>query len=144
MTSQAIDTKSRTAYTRWTTVTLRFGDTDGLGHVNNAVFATLLESGRIPLLHDETGWFAGEGKYWVIANLNIDFRSEIRYPGNVEVGTAVVSFGNSSVKLRQAIFDGDKCCATSHSTIVLIDAETKKGCTIEPSLRDLINRRALD
>jgi acyl-CoA thioester hydrolase len=123
-------------------VTLRFGDTDALGHVNNAVFASLLESGRIELMHGAEGWFEGEGRYWVIANLNLDFRAEIFYPGSVEVGSAIEKFGTSSMRLRQAIFQGDRCCATSHSTVVLIDEKTKKGTPIDANLRKRIEQAA--
>lgn len=142
MQSQSVDLANRSSYTQWTKVGLRYSDTDGLGHVNNAVFATLLECGRIPIFHDEKDWLEGEGRYWVLANLNIDFRAEIRFPGTVEVGTAIESFGNSSIRLRQAIFQNGKCCATSHSTCVLIDESTKKGSPIDPQLRSLIEQRA--
>lgn len=142
MTTEAASLKSKSAYSHWTPVTLRFGDTDGLGHINNAVFATLLESGRIPLLHDKSGWLEGPGRYWVIANLNINFVAEIHYPGTVEVGTSVEGFGTSSMKLRQAIFQDGKCCSTSSSTCVLIDRESKKGTPIDQDLRRLILERA--
>jgi acyl-CoA thioester hydrolase len=33
----------------WTSDVIRFGDTDAYGHVNNAVFATFCESGRVHL-----------------------------------------------------------------------------------------------
>jgi acyl-CoA thioester hydrolase len=134
--------QTKDSYTVWTTVTLRFGDTDKLGHVNNAVFATLLESGRIELMHDSDGWFEGPGRYWVIANLNIDFRAEMFYPGSIDVGSAIESFGNSSMKIRQALFQGERCCATSHSTVVLIDAMAKKGTPIDAELRKKIERAA--
>lgn len=133
---------TRDSYTVFTTVTLRFGDTDALGHVNNAVFTTLLESGRIELMHDADGWFEGPGRYWVIANLNVDFRAEIFYPGSVEVGTAIEKFGTSSMRLRQGIFQGDRCCATSQSTVVLIDEKTKKGTPIDANLRRRVERAA--
>jgi len=137
-----MDLLSRGAYSRWTPVTLRFGDTDALGHVNNAVFASLFESGRIELMHDSGGWFEGPGRNWVIANLNIDFRAEIFYPGTVEVGSAIDGFGNSSLKLRQAIFQGDRCCSTSVSTVVLIDSKTKKGTPIDAELKRRIEKQA--
>ena len=34
---------------------LRYGDTDRQGHVNNAVYATLFETGRVELLYDGAG-----------------------------------------------------------------------------------------
>lgn len=142
MKAELVTLQSKSAYTVFSTVTLRFGDTDGLGHINNAVFATLLESGRIEMMRDAEGWFEGKGRYWVIANLNIDFRAQMFYPGSVEVGSAIESFGRSSLKMRQAIFQGDQCCATSHSTVVLIDESTGKGTPIDDELRRKIERAA--
>ena len=116
----------RKCYKFWTDVTLRYGDTDKLGHVNNAVFVTLLESGRADLLFDGQGCLAGPGKTMVLANVNVDFRAELHYPGIVNVGTALVSIGRSSLKLAQVIYKDNLCCAVAESTIVLIDEKSRK------------------
>ena len=89
----------RKNYKYWTKVTLRYGDTDKLGHVNNAVFATICEAGRAELLFNREGSIAGAGKTMVLANLNLDFLAEMHFPGVAEVGTALDSFGKSSLKL---------------------------------------------
>jgi acyl-CoA thioester hydrolase len=41
---------------------LRYADTDRQGHVNNAVFATALETGRVELLHDPSLPLAEPGR----------------------------------------------------------------------------------
>jgi acyl-CoA thioester hydrolase len=140
--AEVMDATSREAYTKWTSVSLRYSDLDGLGHVNNAVFATLFEQGRIPILHDEKGWLEGPGRYWVLAHISIDFRAEIHYPGTIKVGTRLDKIGDSSIRMSQALFQGDKCCATSHAVAVLLDAKTRKSTTIEPEFRALIEKRA--
>lgn len=116
----------RKCYKHWTTVNLRYGDTDKLGHVNNAVFVTLCESGRAALLFDREGSLAGPGKTMVLANIDVDFKAEMHYPGNVEVGTGLVNIGRSSLKLAQVLYKDGVCCAVSESTIVLIDERTRK------------------
>ena len=136
MTNQ--DLSDRKRYRYWTPVSLRYGDTDSLGHINNAVFTTLLESGRAALLFTRNGTIAGPGKTFVIVNLNVNFTNEMHFPGTVDVGTALDSFGNSSVKLVQALFKDDKCCATAYSTIVLIDEQTRKPITIPEDIRKQI------
>ncbi|HEY9790269.1 MAG TPA: thioesterase family protein [Candidatus Obscuribacterales bacterium] len=138
------DLADRKRYSYWTPVTLRYGDTDSLGHINNAVFTTLFESGRAALLFDREGAIAGAGKTFVIVNLNVNFTGEMHYPGTVEVGTAVDSFGNSSVKLVQGLFKDGICCATSHSTIVLIDESTRRPISIPQDIRKLIASAAGD
>ncbi len=116
----------RKCYKHWTTVTLRYGDTDKLGHVNNAVFITLFESGRAALLFDREGSLAGPGKTMVLANVNVDFKAEMHYPGDVQVGTGLVNIGRSSLKLAQVLYTDGVCCAVCESTIVLIDEKTRK------------------
>ena len=60
---------------------VRFGDTDRQGHVNNAVFTTFFETGRVELL-DHLGILAGRGDLsFVIAAIAIEYRREVFWPG---------------------------------------------------------------
>ena len=54
---------------------LRYADTDRQGHVNNAVFATMLETGRVEILYDPNVPLASPNCEFVIVNLNLDFLS---------------------------------------------------------------------
>jgi acyl-CoA thioester hydrolase len=132
----------RGSYKHWTTVTLRYGDTDKLGHVNNAVFATICEAGRAHLLFNREGTIAGVGVTMVLANLNLDFLAEMHFPGSVEVGTAVETFGKSSLRLVQALYKDDVCCGISRSTIVLISEETRKALPIPEAIKQSILKDA--
>jgi acyl-CoA thioester hydrolase len=106
---------------------IRYGDTDRQGHVNNAVFATFFETGRVEILWDPTAPLADAGSSFVIARLSIDFRAEIRWPGEVIIGTRVGKIGRSSVALDQAIFQGDRCVASAETVIVMIDEATHRS-----------------
>src|ERR1700733_13703982 len=110
--------------------TIRFGDLDRQNHVNNAVFATHFESGRVIILYgEEYGLIVilyGEeyglivpGANFVLAHLSIDFLGEMHWPGEVEIGTAVARVGNSSLGLDQALFVNGHCVATAENTLVL-------------------------
>src|SRR5258707_6270141 len=68
---------------------IRFGDLDPQSHVNNAVFATYFETGRVILLRDPKYGLCVSGGAFVLARLEIDFRRELRWPGTIEIGTAV-------------------------------------------------------
>ena len=65
---------------------IRYRDTDRQGHVNNAVFASFLETGRVELLYDPEQPLTGEGCSFVIASLKLEFFNELRWPGEVEIG----------------------------------------------------------
>lgn len=127
---------NRDAYKHFISVTLRYGDTDRQGHVNNAVFCTLLESGRVDMLFEGAEALCGEGCSFVIAKLTLDFLSEINFPGSVEVASRVLHIGRSSFTVGQALFKDGVCCASAQSVVVQIDDSTKRSTSLSPRIMD--------
>ena len=115
-----------------TVETIRFGDLDRQNHVNNAVFSTFLESGRVIILYGEEYGLTVPGTSFVLAQISIDFLGEMHWPGEVEIGTAVSRVGNSSIGLYQALFVDGRCVATADNTLVLIDKATRKPRPFAP------------
>ncbi len=126
-----IDLTQRTRFPLWARDVLRYGDTDRQGHVNNAAFATFCETGRvsflIPLLPD--------GCSFVIARLILDYRAEILWPGEVDIGTMVLAVGRSSFTLGQGLFVADRCVASAESVLVLTDNTTRRSTPLPDHLR---------
>lgn len=120
--------------------TIRYADTDRQGHVDNAVFATFLDTGRVAILYDSDASPAGAGGEFVIARLDLAFRRELRWPGRVEIGTRVASLGRSSVGLSQALFQDGACVATAQTTVVLIDTRTRKAAPLSERARASLAR----
>lgn len=114
---------------------LRYADTDRQGHVNNAVFSTFLETGRVEFLYSPEDPLAGEGASFVIANLNLQLRSEITWPGTVEIGTAITRIGKSSIQLLQGIFQNGVCAATAETVIVQIDEASRSSHPLSEEAR---------
>src|SRR5580704_1865021 len=109
----------RDRYKHWTNVTLRYGDTDRQGHINNAAYCTLLESGRVAFLFNQDGsHIAGEGRSFVIVKLTIDYLIEMNFPGTAEIGSRIISIGRSSFTVGQGIFMGETCYSSAESVIV--------------------------
>jgi acyl-CoA thioester hydrolase len=80
-------------------VTVRWRDTDALGHVNNAVFLTYLEEGRDAFY----GQVLGDPIY-VVARLEIDFRAEVRpEESQVTVRVEVDRVGTTSLTTRETV-----------------------------------------
>jgi len=121
-----------------TTETLRYADTDRQGHVNNAVFATLFESGRVAILYDQGRRLAPAGTQFVIAELAIRFLGELNWPGTVTVGTGVMRLGRSSLALTQGIFVEARCMATAQSVLVLIDEASRKSTPLPEATRQAL------
>ena len=114
--------------------TIRFGDTDMLGHVNNAVFSTYLETGRTQLLRSGDRPMAPDGMFFSLARIVLDFRAELIWPGEVEVGTRVVKVGRSSLTLDQALYQDKKCVATAETVMVLVNRQTRRSTPLPPDL----------
>jgi acyl-CoA thioester hydrolase len=106
---------------------IRYGDLDPQGHVNNAVFSTFFETGRVTLFRDPANALLVAGCNFVLARSEIDFLRELHWPGQVEIGTKVASIGRSSYVVAQAIFRDGVCAATGRSTIVLINEATRRS-----------------
>ena len=124
---------------------LRYADTDRQGHVNNAVFATFLESGRVEVLYQEE--LADSGAAFVIARLELDFLSEVTWPGSVEIGTAVLEVGRSSFKLFQKVYQDGVAVAKAVTVIVQMNEETRKSQPLSEKARNRLSeliRSALD
>jgi len=117
--------------------TIRFADLDRQGHVNNAVYPTYFETGRVPRIYDPKEGFQVEGCTTVLARIEIDFLKELHWPGTVEIGTAIAEIRRSSYVFAQAIFREGQCAARARSTMVLIDRATRKA---RPLPTDLIAR----
>ncbi len=121
---------------------LRYGDTDRQGHINNAVFSTFLETGRVELLYDRTRKLVEPGTAFVIARLEMDFRAELLWPGEVEIGTRIASIGRSSVRLEQAIFQGERCVASGITVMVQMDETTRKARPFSETIREQLAQLA--
>lgn len=118
------------------TDTVRYADTDRQGHVNNAVFATFLETGRTEILYAPAAPLYEAGAEFVIARLTLEFLGEIRWPGSVSIGTGVQRIGTSSVTLEQALFQDGACVARAETVIVQIDTGSRRARPLGPVARE--------
>lgn len=132
---RSISDTQKSAYKHWTSINLRYGDTDRQGHINNAVYCTLFESGRVDFLFENQESVAGANTAYVIARISLDYLTEMHFPGLAEVGSKIVAIGRSSFTVGQAIFWNDNCCSTAESVIVLIDEQSKKPIPLTDLLR---------
>jgi acyl-CoA thioester hydrolase len=113
---------------------LRYADTDRQGHVNNAVFATMLETGRAELLYAPGDVMFDADCAFVIASLRLEFLGEIRWPGRVEIGTRVTRIGNSSFTLDQGLFQDGRCVAIGEAVIVQMNETTRRSQKLHEKL----------
>ena len=114
---------------------VRFADLDPNQHVNNAVYATYFETGRVTLMKDRSYGLMPDGLGWIMVRIDIHFRAELHWPGQIELGLGVAKFGRTSVSFDQVVFSEGKCVASARAITVLIDEATRKPAPLTPELK---------
>jgi acyl-CoA thioester hydrolase len=117
-------------------IQVRFADTDMLGHINNASFATWAEVARL-------GFFAALGEFaqtWILASLHIDYRRQVEYTDRVRVATWVERIGTSSVTVAQVVFANEVRAADMKAVIVQFDYAASRPAALRPELRAVLER----
>lgn len=113
-------------YTCWTDAIIRHTDCDNQGHVNNSVFATLFNDGRVDLFRRGAVSSLPKGAATVLVSLHIDFLAELAYPNNVRIGSAVLDLGRTSFTIGQGIFDQNGVCVgAALCVMVLLGADRR-------------------
>jgi len=120
-------------------VEVRFRDCDPMGHVNNAVYLTYLELARFAYWKAaEIERLAGEVSY-IIARVEIDFRSPAVTGDVLDVGIRVTGFGRTSFSMAYEIRDeGGRLVATAKSVQVAYDYAAGKTVPLPDAIRERI------
>ena len=118
-------------------VEVRFRDLDALGHVNNAVFLTYLESARIAYWLELSGRTSLTGMDMILARVEIDYRSPGAYREKLEVGARIAAVGRSSVTMEFRIVEHEtqRLLAESRNVLVYYDYAANRSLGIPDELR---------
>jgi len=110
------------------TLTIRWGDMDALGHVNNTAYFRYMEQARLEWLFKATGLHVyKEGKGPVIANASCNFLVPVVYPATLEIRMYLAHPGRSSVMSYYDILVGDAKMADGASKMVWVDFATGRS-----------------
>jgi acyl-CoA thioester hydrolase len=120
MTAALPDLTDQAIFYSWSENTIRFGDMDSTGHVNNVAFAGYVEDGRVPFMKSGLLPAYDDKQRFVVGNLSIRFRQQAWYPGSVRIGTGVLAIGRTSLTLGHGVFSGDACLVTAETVMVYI------------------------
>ena len=128
------------AYKHVTSDKIRYRDLDRQGHMNNAVFSTFFETGRIEIFRDPQMMQYAPEMEFVIASTKIDFIEEITWPGEVQIGTSILKVGQSSIQILQSLFQNGKQKASAESVIVQISKTTRKSVPLSDDYKNAIKK----
>lgn len=111
------------------TVEVSFRDLDVLGHVNNAVYLTYLETARIKFLHEVLDLQAVGQLPLILAEATVSYRAPAFFGELLTVGVGVARFGGKSFEMRYRIDGGDGRLVAEART-VLVAYDYTAGATI--------------
>ena len=120
-----------------TPIEVRFRDLDAMRHVNNAVYLTYLEHGRLRYLRDVIGISSPRKLAMVLATITCDFLSPVHMGEMLEVATRVDWIGRSSLAMSHQMTaqkDG-RAVARASSVLVGYDYTAKRPRPIDEDWR---------
>jgi acyl-CoA thioester hydrolase len=115
---------------------VRFRDLDALGHVNNAVFLTYIETARIAFLLDLGAATGLEDMSIILARIEIDFRAPVQFGDEVEISVRASRFGDKSFDLEYELRVNGQIVAEAKSVLVGYDYERGETIAIPDDWRE--------
>ncbi len=121
-----------------THLTVRWGDMDTLGHVNNTNYFRYMEQARIEWVyaqaqaHEGAPYDGGEGP--VIVNASCDFLVPLVYPADIVVTMYLGNPGRTSVGSYYEIHSGGRKFATGAAKMVWIDVASGRPVPLPEAL----------
>ena len=127
-------------------VTPRFGDIDGLKHVNNTVVADWFEIGRNGIFRYFTPDLDLSYEKWklIMVRTEFDFVCEMYFGEDVEIRTYVLKIGNSSFTTGHEAWQSNELKAKGKSVIVHFDFIEKKSKPIPENIRENLAKHLRD
>jgi len=102
---------------------VRFRDLDAMGHVNNAVFLTYIESARFAFLEHLGAAGGVDDMPIIVARIEIDFRAPVSLGDEIEIAVHATRFGDKSFDLAYVLRVGGQIVAEAKSVLVGYDYE---------------------
>ena len=129
---------------------IRFRDIDGMGHLNNAVYFTYMESARIHFIADLLETSELEQLGIILGEISCRYLSPAMFGESVAVGQAVTRFGNRSLDLEYALVAVDRDgqtgrkLAVGKATLVGYDYANQCSAAIPDFLKEKIRQQQPD
>ena len=115
-----------------TTVLVRFGDMDAMGHVNNAKYLTYFEEARIYYFQHVFGKRIEDlgDESFILAEATVKFRSALRGGDRLEVFLRVSRIGTKSFDMQYKILHAENRTLIAEGSTVQVMYDYEKGTTI--------------
>ncbi len=121
-------------------LTVRWGDMDSMGHVNNVKYFTYDEQVRIDyfaeLMRDDPRFWKDYGL--ILAHIEADFISQVHCPAELEIGFRISKLGRSSFQTEALMVWQGKPAAVTRAVLVWFDYQNNKTLPLPDTIRQKI------
>jgi len=111
------------------TLDTRWRDLDAFQHVNNAEYATYIESARVDLFERWGIPGSNTGKSIIMASLKIDYLAQLKHPTSMTIGQRVSRVGSTSFDIESVIFDAS-ASPVCHAVVVAVCFDFNKQIAV--------------
>ncbi|MDO5851900.1 MAG: thioesterase family protein [Methanobacteriaceae archaeon] len=128
------------------TVVPKFGDIDGLRHVNNTRLAEWFEMGRNPYFRMFTPDLDLSYKNWKLIMVRTDFNflRQMYYQYNIEIRSYIQKIGNTSFTLRHEAWQEGELKADGTAVVVHFDFIKQKPERIPDNIRKQLQEHLIN
>jgi acyl-CoA thioester hydrolase len=122
------------------TVAPRFGDIDGLGHINNVVMAGWFELGRNPLFRIFSPTLNLNHDTWplIMAHTDYDFVDQLFFRYDVEIRTWIDRIGTKSFTVYHEAWQEGRLCSKGRAVVVHYDFMQGRSTPIPEDKKKLL------
>ena len=119
----------------WYSDKVRFTDLDALGHAGSVMINSYFAGARTKLFKLAIPDWPKGNIAPVLRKSEIEYRNELFFNDEIEVGLKIQKFGNTSFTLDVVIFKGNTCMALSENVFVFIDRDQQKAVPIPEDVK---------
>ena len=118
----------------------RWRDLDAFQHINNALYATYIESARVNLFQRWGILGTNKGKSIIMASLKIDYLSQLKHPSSLVIGQRVSRIGKTSFDIESIMFDEkENVVCVGKVVAVCFDFDIQQPVEVYDSIKDDFN-----
>ena len=115
----------------------RFIDMDAFQHINNAVYASYIESARVQMFRRWGIAGANQGNSIIMASLTIDYIKQLKHPATITIGQRVSRIGKTSFDIQSVIFnENNEAVCKSLVVAVCFDFDSQKPIEVYSSIKE--------
>jgi acyl-CoA thioester hydrolase len=128
-----------------TIVSPRFGDIDGLGHVNNTALPVWFEIGRNSVFRLFSPDLDLSPEVWhlILVRTEFDFLRQMYFRSDVEIRTFIAKIGNSSFTVGHEAWQEGELKAKGQTVLVYYDFKLQKAMSLPDSIREILTEHML-